>query len=138
MKKTVLLIDDNKYLLDIFVIRLTMHQKNCRILTARNAKEGIEILRSTPVEFALIDLDKPEMDGFWFIEEAKQQFPAVPVFAMTNSCSAEIGERLRAHGITDCIEKPFLVEEVAYRIANRLKASLAALGRERELAAGRL
>ena len=135
MKKTVLLIDDNKYLLDIFVIRLSMHQKNCTILTARDAQEGIEILRSTPVEFALIDLDKPEMDGFRFIEYAKGHYPETPVLAMTNSCSAETTERLRGHGITDCIEKPFLVEEVAHRIAKSIRERFATLGRERGLAA---
>lgn len=135
MKKTILLIDDNKYLLDIFVIRLAMHQRNCRVLTARDAQAGIEVLRSTPVEFVLIDLDKPEMDGYRFIEHAKKNFPAVPVFAMTNSCSSETAERLSAHGVTECIEKPFLVEEVAHRIASRLKEGLAALGAEQRLAA---
>jgi len=134
MKKTILLIDDNKYLLDIFAIRLAMHQKNCKVLTARDAKAGIEILRSTTVEFVLIDLDKPERDGCQFIEHAKENFPAVPVFAMMNSCSSETAEQLKAQGIAECIEKPFLVEEVAHRIASRLKEGLAVLGMEQRLA----
>lgn len=121
MKKNILLIDDNKYLLDVFVIRLTMTLKNYKILTARNGKRGIEILKSARVDFVLTDLDMPEMDGYQFIEYAQTHFPAVPVYAMSNDCSPGVGERLRGLGITECIEKPFLVEEVTHKIMKRLK-----------------
>ena len=125
MKKNILLIDDNKYLLDVFVIRLTMSLRNYRILTARNGKQGIEILKSMRVEFVLTDLDMPEMDGFQFAEYAQQHFPAVPVFAMSNECSPAVNDRLMALGITECIEKPFLVEEVTHKIMRRLKGEKA-------------
>lgn len=125
MKKNILLIDDNKYLLDVFVIRLTMSLRNYRVLTARNGKQGIEILKSSRVEFVLTDLDMPEMDGFQFAEYAQEHFPAVPVFAMSNECSRAVNERLRTLGITECIEKPFLVEEVTHKITRRLKGEKA-------------
>lgn len=121
MKKKILLIDDNKYLLDVFVIRLTLLLKNYKILTARTGKQGIEILKCTPVDFVLTDLDMPEMDGYQFIEYARQHFPSIPVYAMSNDCSPEVGRRLGSLGIAQCIEKPFLVEEVALKIKNRLK-----------------
>ncbi len=127
MKKNILLIDDNKYLLDVFVIRLTMCLNNYKILTAPNARRGIEILGAVPVEFVLTDLDMPEIDGYQFIEYAKKHYPSVPVFAMTNHCSADVAKRLQSLGINDCIEKPFLVEEVTYRIMSRLKESLTAM-----------
>lgn len=120
MKKNILLIDDNKYLLDVFVIRLSMHLRNYKILTARNGKTGIEILKSAPVEFVLTDLEMPEMDGYQFIEHALQHFPAIPVYAMSNDCSPGVTERLRKLGIAECIEKPFLVEEVTRKIIARL------------------
>ena len=92
MKKHILLIDDNKYLLDVFVIRLTMSLKNYKILTARNGKRGIEILKSARVDLVLTDLDMPEMDGYQFIEYAQKHFPEIPVYAMSNDCSLEIGQ----------------------------------------------
>ncbi|OGW41967.1 MAG: hypothetical protein A2010_04145 [Nitrospirae bacterium GWD2_57_9] len=125
MKKNILLIDDNKYLLDVFVIRLTMGLRNYKVLTARNGKRGIEILKSARIEFVLTDLDMPEMDGYQFIEYAQKHFPEIPVYAMSNDCSPEIGQRLRSLGITECIEKPFLVEEVTNRIMKRLKGEKA-------------
>ncbi len=121
MKKHILLIDDNKYLLDVFVIRLTMALRKCKVLTARNGKQGIEIMKTARVDLVLTDLDMPEMDGYQFIEYAKQHFPEVPVYAMSNDCSVDCGTRLKALGITECIEKPFLVEEVTHRILKRLK-----------------
>lgn len=125
MKKNILLIDDNKYLLDVFVIRLTMTLKNYKILTARNGKRGIEIMKTVPVDFVLTDLDMPEMDGYQFIEYAQAHFPAIPVYAMSNDCSPATGERLRLLGIAECIEKPFLVEEVTHKIMKRLKGGKA-------------
>ncbi len=121
MKKNILLIDDNKYLLDVFVIRLSMSLKNHRILTARNGRKGIEILKSNRVEFVLTDLDMPEMDGYEFIAYAHAHFPVVPVYAMSIDCSAGVSDRLRSLGIAECIEKPFLVEEVTSKIIGRLK-----------------
>lgn len=125
MKKNILLIDDNKYLLDVFVIRLTMALRNCRILTARNGKRGIEILKSARVDFVLTDLDMPEMDGYEFIRYAREYFPGVPVYPMSNDFSGEASERLRSLGITECIEKPFLVEEVTQKIMKRQKGEQA-------------
>jgi CheY-like chemotaxis protein len=126
MKKNILLIDDNKYLLDVFVIRLSMHLKNYKIMTARNGKKGIEILRSARVDFVLTDLDMPEMDGYQFIEQALRHFPDIPVYAMSSDCSPGVAKRLRVLGIMDCIEKPFLVEEVTHRIIAKLKDEKAA------------
>ncbi len=122
MKKNILLIDDNKYLLDVFVIRISMCLKNHKILTARNGKQGIEILKSTIVDFVLTDLDMPEMDGYQFIKYAKQHFPSIPVYAMSSDCSVKVVRRLQQFGISECIEKPFLVEEVTHKIVRTLKA----------------
>ncbi len=130
MKKNILLIDDNKYLLDVFVIRLAMSLRNCRVLTARNGKQGIEVLRSARVEFVLTDLDMPEMDGYEFAERCREEFPEVPVFAMTNECSPGVRERLRSLGIGECIEKPFLVEEVTHRLIRLLKGEKTETERE--------
>ncbi len=126
MKKHILLIDDNKYLLDVFVIRLTMALRKCKILTARNGKQGIEMLKTARVDLVLTDLDMPEMNGYQFIEYAKLHFPQVPVYAMSNDCSDECGKRLLQLGVTHCIEKPFLVEEVTHTILNHLRGNKAA------------
>ncbi len=125
MKKHILLIDDNKYLLDVFVIRLTMALRKCKVLTARSGKQGIEILKSARVDLVLTDLEMPEMDGYEFIEYAKKHFPAVPVYAMSGNCPVDCIKRLRQLGIMDCIEKPFLVEEVTYTILKGLKGEKA-------------
>jgi CheY-like chemotaxis protein len=126
MTKYILLIDDNKYLLDVFLMRLGMYLKNYNILTARNGMQGIEILKNIKVDFVLTDLDMPEMNGYEFIEHARRCFPHVPVYAMSNDCSPGVIERLRALGITECIEKPFMVEEAAFRIIKMRKAENAA------------
>jgi CheY-like chemotaxis protein len=130
MKKNILLIDDNKYLLDVFVIRLNLHLRNYKILTARSGQRGIEILKTYPLEFVLTDLDMPEMDGYQFIEYAQTHFPDVPVYAMSSDCSVRVARKLRALGITECIEKPFLVEEVTGKIMKLLTGKTVAAGHD--------
>jgi DNA-binding NtrC family response regulator len=132
MKKTILLIDDNKYLLDIFVIRFTRCLRNYKILTARNGQQGIEILKTAPVALVLVDLDMPEMDGYQFIEHAMKHHPSIPVFAMSNNCSAQVADRLHLLGVTECIEKPLLIEEVTRSIANQLKRETGLAGMKSE------
>jgi DNA-binding NtrC family response regulator len=132
MKKTILLIDDNKYLLDIFVIRFTRCLRNYKILTARNGQRGIEILKTAPVALVLVDLDMPEVDGYQFIEYAMKHHPAIPVFVMSNNCSAQEADRLRSLGVAECIEKPFLIEDVTRSIANQLKRETGLAGMKSE------
>lgn len=126
MKKNILLIDDNKYLLDVFVIRLSMALKNYKIVTARSGKRGVEILKSIPVDFVLTDLDMPEMNGYEFIEYAQRHFPSVPVYAISNECTEEVVRRLSSLGISECIDKPFLVEEVRRTLMQRTKRGTSA------------
>ena len=59
--KTILLIDDNSYVLQGLLISLRNCIKDCKILTAENGQEALKILKSMPVDFILTDLRLPEL-----------------------------------------------------------------------------
>ena len=129
--KTILLLDDNKYVLDILSISLRAFLKDCTVLTASNGASGMELLRSRDVDLILTDLDMPIMNGYVFIKLAKEVKPGVPVCVMTGECSPEIEQKLRPLGVRWCIEKPFQIDELTRRISEELYMSEQAQGENR-------
>ena len=120
--KTILLIDDNSYVLQGLLISLRNCVKDCKILTAENGKEALEILKSVPVDFILTDLLMPVMDGYKLLKYVKMNCPHALAFAMTNTLTPKDMEKLQSLDVAQCIEKPFNFEVLAHKISDELKA----------------
>ncbi len=119
--KTILVLDDNKYILDVLALSLRTFLKDCTVLTASNGASGVELLKARKVDLILTDLDMPIMNGYVFIEHAREIQPDAPVCVMTGDCPPHVAERLRALGVRWCIEKPFNFDELTHRISEELK-----------------
>ncbi len=120
--KNILLIDDNAQLLEALSLWIGMCFRDWKILTAKNGREGTEILDSLPVSFILTDLQMPVMDGYGVIEHRNRNHPFVPLFAMTGDSSPEVVEKLWALRVSECIEKPFNFDLLVRKISNTLDA----------------
>jgi CheY-like chemotaxis protein len=59
---TVLIVDDEPMLLDIFSEWL--QEEKCRVLTAGNGAAALEILRNHHVDVVVSDVRMPVMDGY--------------------------------------------------------------------------
>jgi two-component system response regulator YesN len=94
--------------------------KNCNILTAVSGAKADEVLRSTPVDLILTDLDMPAEDGYHFIARMKKDHPGIGVCAMSGDCAPSIIERLKAIGVVRYLEKPFPLEDLAAMISEEL------------------
>jgi DNA-binding NtrC family response regulator len=119
--KNILVLDDNKYILDALQGNLCYYLGDCNIMTAINGAEGADVLNSTPVDLILTDLDIPVSKGYEFIEHARKNYPGVPVCVMTGDCSAAIKEKLETLGVTRYIEKPFQYDKLVRMITEELK-----------------
>jgi CheY-like chemotaxis protein len=119
--KTVLVLDDNRHILDALSANLCIYLKNCNILTAMSSAKADEVLRSTPVDLVLADLDMPVEDGYHFIERMKKDHPGIGVCAMSGDCAPSMMERLKALGVVRYLEKPFPLEDLAAMITEELK-----------------
>lgn len=73
-KKTVLIVDDDRFLLDMYSIKF--NEQDFEIKLAGSAEEALNILNQGLVpDIVLIDVIMPGMDGFSLIAEMrKQQF----------------------------------------------------------------
>ena len=105
--KTILLVDDNNYIIDALALTLTRYTTYVNIMKAQNGREGVDIMNSTPVDLVLTDLDMPVMDGYGLVEHRNRHFPHVPIVVMTGDASPDVLRRLNALGVAECLEKPF-------------------------------
>ena len=103
----ILIVDDNEFLLNALSMWLHRQMPGNRILIGFNGKDGMEILKQNPVDLIMTDLQMPVMDGFRFIEQKNGVCPDTPVIAMTSDRSEDVLSRLKALGVTRCLEKPF-------------------------------
>ena len=125
--KTILVLDDNRHILEALSSNLCIYLKNCNILTAVSGVKADEVLRSTPVDLILTDLDMPAEDGYHFIARMKKDHPGIGVCAMSGDCAPSMRERLKAMGVVRYLEKPFPLEDLAAMISEELKRTNPAL-----------
>lgn len=87
------------------------------VTLAENGREAIEIVAKNKVPFSLILLDllMPDMDGFQFLEETKddEKIKNIPIIVMTSDESAEVD--CIKHGAVDFITKPYMPEVILAR-----------------------
>lgn len=116
---TILAIDDEKNLLNLYKIRLTHFGYN--VLIASNGEEALNILYENKVDLLIVDIMMPKMDGYEFLENIRKrniQTPAIMVSAKGNIDSKKIAFNL---GVDDYIVKPIDFEELVLRIKALLR-----------------
>ena len=119
--KNILVLDDNKYILEALSANLCYYLGDCNIMTALDGAKGAEVLSSVPVDLILTDIDMPVANGYKFIEHAKKNYPGVPVCVMTGYCSPAVREKLEALGVTRYVEKPLQYGKLVSMITEELK-----------------
>jgi two-component system, sensor histidine kinase ChiS len=123
-RHNVLIVEDNIQLLNFLHIKLS-EKFNCFL--ARNGKEALEKLKKIPKPGIIIsDIMMDEIDGFLFYDELKKEikFRDVPFIFVT----AKTGKGNRIEGLkkgaVDYITKPFIIDELMYKIDSIVKNNL--------------
>ena len=115
---TILLIDDEDYIVKFLSILLRVH--GYQVLTAANGAKALEIARSGIVDLVVTDLIMPQLDGIALIRQIRLFSKKLPVIVVSG-CESD-HKRLEAlqSGADDFFLKPFdprtLVECIAARL----------------------
>lgn len=86
-QRTLLVVDDEPAVLAM--ISLALEREALRVLTARTAREGLELLASNEVQVVLADERMPEMSGTAFLECVKRSHPETVRLALSGYADAE-------------------------------------------------
>ena len=119
--KRILIVDDNKVVLEAISLFFSCQLPEFAVLKAANGAQAIETMETMPVDLILTDLNMPVVSGYQLVEYVKKNLPSAPVLGMTSVRTPDVEERLRRLGVSSCIEKPFDREEVAQSISAALE-----------------
>jgi signal transduction histidine kinase/CheY-like chemotaxis protein len=83
--KTILIVDDEPEILQLFRRMLTTSRKGFRILRASSGKQALEVLQTQKPDLILLDLVMPEMDGFQLLKIIKTDkvLQSIPVLLIS-------------------------------------------------------
>lgn len=123
IRRTIMIVDDewiNTAILSEIV------SDSYEIITAKNGKEALDIIKEslTPISLILLDINMPVMGGFEFLKliKADDEYKKIPVIVLTGEKDNEL-EALEL-GAADFITKPYdLPEVVLARIRRSIELS---------------
>jgi two-component system response regulator HydG len=101
---TVLVVDDERSNLES--LEKIFQRENMRALTAVDAKQALELVRTHRVHVVLTDLMMPGTTGLELLRAVKQVAPEVEVVLMTAFGSVESAVAAMREGAYDFVEKP--------------------------------
>ncbi len=119
-KKVLIIDDDNR---NIFALRAVLGAKKFICLTAASAEAGIDVLKkNADIDYVLIDMMMPEMDGYEAIPLMKKMdgMDNIPIISVTAQAMVGDEQRCLATGADGYISKPVDVDKLL-AIMSRLK-----------------
>jgi two-component system alkaline phosphatase synthesis response regulator PhoP len=120
MKKTILVVDDEKDIVDLLLYNLT--KEGFAVITARNGKEALEKVKQKP-DLIILDVMMPEMNGLQVVQELKKEkkTASIPVLLLTAKGS-ETDEIVGLEvGADDYIVKPVKIGKIVARVHAALR-----------------
>ena len=118
--ETILIIDDEKSLLDL--LSVVFKKEGYAVRTAQSAAGAYEVLAKDEVDLVVTDIKMPGADGMDVLRYARENLPDLPVILITAYGSiAQAVEALKA-GALDYVVKPFDVEELKIIVGRGLAA----------------
>ena len=118
-KKTVLIVEDEKNIVDI--IRFNLQRTGYNTLEAYDGEAGLAMAREKKPDLILLDVMMPKMMGFDVCRALREEGDNVPVIILTAREEEEDKILGLEIGADDYITKPFSMRELLARIKANLR-----------------
>ena len=117
-KRTILIVDDEKPIVDILVYNL--QKEGYETLEANDGEEGVRIALEKKPDLILLDIMLPKMDGLAVCKRIRHNLN-IPIL-MLSAKDEEIDKILGLElGADDYVTKPFSVRELMARVKANLR-----------------
>ena len=113
-RNSVIIVDDDERLLEIFKTALSLEGYQCE--TASSAESALELINKTSFDIMLTDIRMPGIEGFELTHKAKEIIPDMAVIIMTAYADEFSYDNAIEAGASDFIKKPFTLNELMARI----------------------
>ena len=110
----VLLVDDEKGYACILSKRLT--KRSFEVTTALSGSQGIQTVRNTDFDVAILDLKMEDMDGIEVLKIFRKMLPSMAVIMLTGHGSERAAREGIKFGAFDYLTKPCELEDLVEKI----------------------
>ncbi|MDD5288493.1 MAG: response regulator transcription factor [Dehalococcoidales bacterium] len=111
----VLIIEDSPEIVEAVALCLQLRWPETEVSVAAEGARGIEMLRASPVDIVILDINLPDFDGFRVLQEVRT-FSDVPTIILTVRGKDEDQTRGLEIGADDYIVKPFKPRDLVARV----------------------
>ena len=119
MNKRVLVVDDEKNIVDI--LKFNLEREGYEVLCAYDGGQALELAQSREPDIILLDVMLPVMDGFAVLEEIRRKDKLTPVIMLTAREEEQDKILGLEIGADDYIVKPFSVRELMARVKTNIR-----------------
>jgi PAS domain S-box-containing protein len=102
----ILLVDDDKALLDALPEALRLRLNGIEIDTSETALDALERIRTTDYDAIVSDIKMPGMDGLALLQEIRELRPATPTLMITGHGERDLAVQALRGGAYDFVQKP--------------------------------
>ena len=114
IKPTILVVDDEAGARESLEVIL---EDDYQVVSAGSGKEALEVLRRTPIDLVLLDVNMPEMDGLAVLRRIKAQEEEIDVIMVSALNLARKAVDAIKLGAYDYITKPYEPEDILSTVA---------------------
>ncbi|MDJ1184991.1 response regulator transcription factor [Roseofilum casamattae] len=120
-QKQLLLIDDDPNL--ILLVQDYLEFRGYEVTTAENGQQALEILEDNTPDMIICDVMMPEMDGYEFVENVRQDDTTSWIPVLFLSAKGQSQDRVKglSKGADVYMVKPFEPEELVAQVESSLK-----------------
>lgn len=120
----VLAVDDDEGIR--LLIADVLREASCRVLTASNGAEAMNILKAEPVDLLITDYHMPRMNGVELIRWSRERLPHVATVMMTGDPAEAVAAEAWKSGAHRILLKPFPFEHLLHLVGELRGGALAA------------
>jgi CheY-like chemotaxis protein len=119
--RTVLIVDDSSTIRAF--ARIFLKPLGIELLEAEDGVQALELLRKSPADLCVVDVDMPNMDGLTFTRELRKdpKLGKLPVVLLTGDRTPEARERGIEAGANDLVQKPIMGPELQEMVKKHLE-----------------
>ena len=114
----ILVVDDEKEIRRC--LELSLAEKGYNVVAADSGEKGLEMLKRSPADVAIVDLLLPGMDGIELTQKIRER-STLPIIILSAVGDDKKKVEALENGADDYMTKPFSMEEVVARIRSVLR-----------------
>ena len=118
-KENILIVDDNYDMLE--VLQRNLKAQNFHTYKASSVVEALNILKYSPIDLLITDLQMPGINGMELVKYAGEHFPDMPTLVITGFPSVDGAVDAVKSGAVDYLVKPFTNEELKRSVERSLQ-----------------